>query len=154
MDSVDISENFRLHSQGSFNLISTNFNGLFILSFNIRSLNKNGWKFAPYIDRLNKKPDIIVLSETWFNETNIDNLPGYKLSILCLRYFVEMDYVSRLQKYQNQTLKYLTTSILNYIALIRKQLILLIFIEHLPMVLEHVSYLRLKKYPTHFPVEK
>ena len=39
---------------------------------------KNGWRFAPYIDGLNKKSDIIVLSEMWFNETNIDNLPGYK----------------------------------------------------------------------------
>ena len=27
---------------------------------------------------LNEKPGIVVLSETWFNETNIDNLPGYK----------------------------------------------------------------------------
>ena len=78
MDSVDISENCRLYSQDSFNINSTNFKGLFILSFNIRSLNKNVWKFAPYIDGLNKKQDIIVLSETWFNETNIDNLPEYK----------------------------------------------------------------------------
>ena len=37
-----------------------------------------GWKFAPYCEGLNKKPDIIVLSEIRFNETNIDNLPGYK----------------------------------------------------------------------------
>ena len=48
------------------------------LSFNIRSLNKNGWKFAPYTDEVNNKPDIIVLSETWFNEINNGKLPGYK----------------------------------------------------------------------------
>ena len=78
MNSLDFPENFRLYSPDSFNSSSTNFNGLFVLSFNIRSLNKNGWKFSPFMDGLNKKPDIIVLSETWFNETNIDNLPGYK----------------------------------------------------------------------------
>ena len=44
----------------------------------MRSFNKNGWKFAPCIDGLNKKPDMIVLSETWFKQANIYNLPGYK----------------------------------------------------------------------------
>ena len=51
--------------QESFNYNSTNFHGLFILSFNIRSLNKNGWRFVPFIDGLKKKPDIIV-SKTLF----------------------------------------------------------------------------------------
>ena len=41
-------------------------------------MNQNGQKFAPLIDGLNNKPDIIVLSEIWFNETNIVDLPGYK----------------------------------------------------------------------------
>ena len=67
-----------MYGQDSFNFISTNFNGLFSLSFNIRLLNKNCWKFATYIDGLIKKPDIIMLIETWFNETSIDNTPGYK----------------------------------------------------------------------------
>ena len=79
MDSVDISENCRLYSQDSFICNSTNFLGLFIVSFSIRLLNNNDWKFAPYIDGLNKKPSNILLSETWFNAANIDNLPGYKV---------------------------------------------------------------------------
>ena len=66
MDPVDISENCGLHSQDSFTCNSTIFHGF---SF---------FRFAPYIGGLNKKPDKIVLSETWFNETNIDNLPRYK----------------------------------------------------------------------------
>ena len=78
MDSVDISKNSRPYNQDYFTSISMNFNGLFNLSFILRSLNKNGWKFAPYIDGLSKKPDVIVLSETWFNETNIDILHWYK----------------------------------------------------------------------------
>lgn len=72
---VDYSENFRLYKQDSYDGISTNFNGLFILSFYISSLNKNCGKFTPYIDELIKKPDIIVHSKTWFYETNIDKLP-------------------------------------------------------------------------------
>ena len=76
MDSVDISESWRLYSQNSFNCNSTYFSGLFLLSFNVRLLNKNGKKFAPYTDGLKEKPDIIVLSEMWFNETKVDNLPG------------------------------------------------------------------------------
>ena len=78
MDQVDKPDYCRLYSQDSFNFNSNIFKGLFISSFSTRSLNKNGWKFAPYIDGLNNKPDIIVLSETWFNETNINILPGYK----------------------------------------------------------------------------
>ena len=104
MDSVDISENCRLYSQDSFNCKSTNFQGLFILSFNIRSLNKNGWRFTPYIDRLNKKPNIVIFSETWFTETNIDYLPGYKTFnsvrnkkiVGGLSFFVEIVYLSKL----------------------------------------------------------
>ena len=38
------------------------------------SLSKNGWNSAPYIDGLNKKPDFLVLSETWLNEKKIGNL--------------------------------------------------------------------------------
>ena len=48
------------------------------MSFNIRSLSKNGHSFAPYIDGLNKKPDVIVLSETWFRPEKIGNIPGYR----------------------------------------------------------------------------
>ena len=102
MDSVNIPKTCRLYSQDSFNCNLTNFIGLFIIGFNIRSINKNGWKFSSFIDGLNKKPNVIVLSETWVNETNNDSLPG-------------------------------------------KQLMLLVFIEHLLMMLEHVSYLKLKK---------
>ena len=105
MDSLDISENCRLYSQYSFNCISTNFHCLFILSFNIRSLNENGRRFAPNIDGLNKKPDIIALSDTWFNETNFDNLPGYKAfnsertkkkQGVNFQFFVEIIYPSKL----------------------------------------------------------
>ena len=79
IDSIDVSENGRLYIPFFFIFISTNFNVPFLLSFSIRLLNKNGWKFAPYKNKnKNEKPDIAVLSETWFNETSIDKHPRYK----------------------------------------------------------------------------
>ena len=78
MSSVDISEKCKVYSQESFKCNSTNFNGLSIISSVISSLNKNVWKFAPFIDGLNKKPEIIVFSEVWFNERNFDNFAGHK----------------------------------------------------------------------------
>ena len=44
----------------------------------MRSLSKNGYSFAPYIDGLNKKPDVIVLSETWLRPEEIGDIPGYR----------------------------------------------------------------------------
>ena len=35
-------------------------------------------KITPYIDDFKKKQDVTVLSETWFNVTSIDKLPGYE----------------------------------------------------------------------------
>ena len=69
----DISENSRPYRQDSFNGNSSSFYSLFLLSFIVRSLNKNVWKFEPYINGLTNKPDKIVLSENWFEESDIDN---------------------------------------------------------------------------------
>ena len=70
----EILKDCRFYSQDSFNGNSTNYKGVFISSFNWRSSNKNSREFAPYIDGLNRNPDAIVFSETWFKETNIDGL--------------------------------------------------------------------------------
>ena len=78
MNSVENSKIYRLYGQVSSDDNSTNFIGLFMLSFIIRFLSNNGRKFALYIDSLNKKLDINLLSEIWFEKTNIDILPGYK----------------------------------------------------------------------------
>ena len=111
---------------------------------------------------MNKKADnIVVLSVTWFKESNTDNLPGYKAFnsirtkkwVVDFKNFVETLYPIKLSKCQIQTLKYLNTSIISFTVPTRKYLILLTFFGHLRMGFEHVSYLKLKKYPTHFPVE-
>ena len=100
-----MTENCRRYSCDSFDGKSTNFNGLFILSFSIKSLNENDRKFTRYIDEFNKKPDIIMFSETWCNETIIDNIPGYKSILFCTHeklggglshFFVEMTYLLKL----------------------------------------------------------
>ena len=75
---MDIFEKFGLSRQETFNGYSNKFMGLFILSFDLKSSRRKGWKLAPCVDALNKKSDDIVLSETWLSETNIESLPGYK----------------------------------------------------------------------------
>ena len=105
MDLISISENCKRCSQDSFNGNSTKFTGLILLSFTTWSSNKNGWKFALYIDGLNKKPDIIVFSETWLNGTKISKLLGHK-SLKSVRtkkkqvvdfvFFLEMFHLSKL----------------------------------------------------------
>ena len=71
---------------------------------NIKSLHKNGWKLAPYIDGLNEKRDIILLSETWFNKTNIGNLPGCKVFISSIQ-LLEMIHFLNLSSCKIQSMK-------------------------------------------------
>ena len=66
-------------------------NDLSLVHVNIRSLSKNLSKFEKMLDRLDREPDIICITETKLNENmipgadqsvhsnpNIINLPGYK----------------------------------------------------------------------------
>ena len=78
MDNIDFNENCNSYNQETFNNESVNRDGLFVMNFNIRSLYKNGCCFSAYIDGLNKKPDVVVLSETWLKDGSYDDLPGYK----------------------------------------------------------------------------
>ena len=60
-----------------FNNTFTCAKNLFILNFNIRSFNSNIDEFYLFINELNLKPDIVVLTETWFAEQSTANLEGY-----------------------------------------------------------------------------
>jgi len=48
-----------------------------ILHINIRSFNRNSDELNVFIDRLGVKPDILVLTETWFSSNYTDDLCGY-----------------------------------------------------------------------------
>ena len=50
---------------------------LLILHHNIRSFNRNFAHLSLLIDDLSPRPDIIVLSETWFTENTCDEIEGY-----------------------------------------------------------------------------
>ena len=63
------SENF----QDFFN--STN--NFFVLHQNIRSFNKNYDNFSGYISEIDKKLDVIVLSETWFSTDKVGEINGF-----------------------------------------------------------------------------
>ena len=52
----------------------------FILYVNIRSLNNNIDKFELLLNRLKRKPTVIVLTKTWMlQHIELYNLPGYNL---------------------------------------------------------------------------
>jgi hypothetical protein len=65
----------------SFNDIRqlNNSNSLFIMHQNIRSFNKNIDEFLLYIAQLDRRIDMLVLSETWFSDCFCDGLDGYKV---------------------------------------------------------------------------
>ena len=52
--------------------------GLFI-THNVRSLHANEDSFMAMLDTLNRRPDVIVLTETWLNCHTVDlcNIRGY-----------------------------------------------------------------------------
>ena len=57
------------YSIDSFKDLNLNHN-MFILHKNIRSFNCNGGDFLLFLNNLSKSPSVIVLSETWFSESN------------------------------------------------------------------------------------
>ena len=67
---VNESELKQYYTADEFNLKfpRNNGNDLSILHSNIRSLKKNGDELAIYIETLNKRFDIVCLSETWITE--------------------------------------------------------------------------------------
>ena len=61
----------------SYNTSQFRINNLFVLNFNIRSFNSNIDQFSNFIDELVIKPQIIILSETWFSRNSKGNINGY-----------------------------------------------------------------------------
>ena len=51
-----------------------------ILNFNIRSFNANSDEFVGFVDSLIRLPDVMVLTETWANDSNVDQIQiaGYE----------------------------------------------------------------------------
>ena len=52
-------------------------NNLTIYHINLRSYSANFDEMSILLDGLNKRPDIIVFSETWFNEDTCEGIAGY-----------------------------------------------------------------------------
>ena len=51
---------------------------LFIINFNIRSFNSNIGDFSFFLDELVRKPDFIILTETWSSEDKSAEIEGYR----------------------------------------------------------------------------
>jgi len=77
-DICDFDEQYYLPEQVSslfWNGIRDNFS---IFHLNIRSFNKNSDDLSVVLDQLGPKPDVIVLTETWFSSDNCNGeLPGF-----------------------------------------------------------------------------
>ena len=60
-------------------VLTQDFNELFIIHVNIRSFNANIDSFIALFDSLKTPPTVIVLSETWLNQSSLSaaNIPGY-----------------------------------------------------------------------------
>ena len=69
-----------LYTIDRFNTIFKSDPNLFnVFNFNIRSYNKNGDAFVAFLNTINVKPDIIVITETWMSEANssLCSIDGY-----------------------------------------------------------------------------
>ena len=51
---------------------------LFIINFNIRSFNSNIENFAFLVDELVRRPDVIILTETWNSDDKSAEIDGYR----------------------------------------------------------------------------
>ena len=59
------------------NEFEANSDNFMILNQNIRSFSSNFDEFSVFLNELNSKFAVIVLTETWFSTCNIQNIPNY-----------------------------------------------------------------------------
>ena len=57
---------------------SSTSNQLLVLNFNIQSFDSKYDEFSAFLDEINLKPHIIILTETWFSPSTCSEIPGYK----------------------------------------------------------------------------
>jgi len=80
MDGMDDATMDQYYSVDSYENMSTNYDGkhFSLLHLNIRSFNQNSDEFCVFLEQLSVKPDIVVLTETWFSPSYTDELYGYR----------------------------------------------------------------------------
>ena len=78
---LNISEQSKYYSISEFNLLDARNSQPYLLNYNIRSFRKNFDSFSLFLSSLNKKPSMIVLTETWIKEDNafFSNIAGYSV---------------------------------------------------------------------------
>jgi len=78
MDQNNSTEFCNSYCPSSSNSTFTSSNGLFLVSFNIRSDNTNGDSFLDYINKSKILPDVIVSSEIYFSDTYNGTITGLR----------------------------------------------------------------------------
>ena len=51
--------------------------GFFVMNYNLRSFNSNFNDFSVFLEEIDLLPDILILTETWFMNNNVENIAGY-----------------------------------------------------------------------------
>ena len=65
------------YSIDSFNQVIHPCGNLFIINYNIRSLNCNFDEFSVFLESLKILPDMVIFTETWLLDNNISDIDGY-----------------------------------------------------------------------------
>ena len=77
-DSLNLPYNPEYMTIAQYNTINRNSPKLTIITYNIRSFNKNINTFMASFNSNQKTfPEVLILTETWFDVTTVCNLPGY-----------------------------------------------------------------------------
>ena len=82
MDIADLQyddiESCNYYDQVTFQSQFNDNSNFFVIHINIRSFNANFSGFAAYVDSLHIKPNVIILTETWFSQLFCGSIEGYK----------------------------------------------------------------------------
>jgi len=70
--------NSKYYQTNTLSQLCSNFkNNFFLFHHNVRSFNKNSDELFLMLSQLQTKPSVIILSETWFSEGCVSEIPGY-----------------------------------------------------------------------------
>ena len=53
-------------------------NQLLVMNFNIQSFDSKYDEFSAFLEEINLKPHVLILTETWFSPTTCSEIQGYK----------------------------------------------------------------------------
>ena len=77
LETMSSSQQSQYISVREYDALPSDNSSLTILSYNIRSFNRNKDSFLALFNSFHKIPNILHFSETWFNERNVEEIQGF-----------------------------------------------------------------------------